>query len=209
MHSIDFISVLCVDDHPLIRDGIAHTLRDEPGIRLVAQAASGAEAVKVYDEQRPDITLMDLRMPGMNGIEAIAKIREHHPDARFIVLTTYRGDVQAVSALKAGATGYLLKSMLREDLVAGIRAVHAGRRYIPFEIASELAEYLEADKLSDKELDVLKAVGKGCSNKIVADALGVSEDTVKGHMRNIMSKLQANDRTHAVLIAVKRGYFEV
>lgn len=202
------IRILCVDDHPIMRDGIEFALQTQKDMELVGQAANGEEALKLFRELRPDITLMDLQMPGMNGIETIEAIRSSYPKARVIVLTTYSGDVQASRALKAGAAGYLLKHMLRNELIGTIRAVHAGVRRIPAEIASELAEHIGADALSLREIEVLSCVAAGNSNKIVADQLCISEDTVKGHMKNILAKLQANDRTHAVLIAIKRGYLQ-
>ena len=202
------ISVLAVDDHPLLREGIAAVLDGEKDIELVAQAATGEEAIELFREHRPDVTLMDLQMPGMGGIEAISTIRGQFPNARFIVLTTYRGDVQALRALKAGASGYLLKSMLRKELLDTIRTVHAGRRHIPPEIAAELADHLVDDALSDREVDVLRRVATGHSNKIIASQLNLSEATVKGHMKSILSKLGANDRTHAVTIAMRRGFLD-
>jgi DNA-binding NarL/FixJ family response regulator len=176
---------------------------------LIGEAGSGAEAIAQYELHRPDITLIDLRMPDMNGIEVISKIREKYPEALFIVLTTYLGDVQALRALKAGAKGYLMKATLRRDLLDTIRAVHQGQRRVPPEVASELAEHALDDELTEREVEVLKHVAAGCSNKVVADRLGISEDTVKGHIRNILSKLNASDRTHAVTIALKRGVFEL
>ena len=161
-----------------------------------------------YQEHRPDITLMDLQMAGMTGIEAIQKIRSEFPNARLIVLTTYDGDVQVRRALKAGASGYLLKSMLRHDLLRAIRTVHAGQRSIPAEVAVQLSGYIDADGLSPREIEVLGTISEGNSNKIVADKLNITEDTVKGHVSSIMSKLQANDRTHAVLIALRRGFLD-
>lgn len=202
------IRILCVDDHPLIRDGIAFALRAQPDMELVAEATNGQEAVDLFRQHRPDITLMDLQMPVMNGIDAILGIRRDCPQARIIVLTTYSGDVQAVRAIKAGAAGYLLKSMLRKDLVETIHAVHAGRRRIPPEIAQEIAEFVNADTLTDREVDVLRCIAQGSSNKIVAANLGISEDTVKSHMKSILAKLNANDRTHAVLIAMRRGFLD-
>jgi len=202
------IRVLCVDDHPLMRDGIAFALQSQKDMDLVGQAVDGDEALKYFRELRPDVTLMDLQMPGMNGIATIEAIRNEFPKARIIVLTTYSGDVQAARALKAGAVGYLLKSMLRNELIDTIRTVHAGGRRIPPEVASELAEHMSADALSAREIEVLRSVASGHSNKIVADELTISEDTVKGHMKNILSKLGANDRTHAVLIAMKRGFLD-
>ena len=202
------IKVLAVDDHPLLRDGIAAVMNGEEDLELVAQGASGAEAVELFRIHRPDVTLMDLQMPGMNGIETISAIRREFPNARFIVLTTYQGDIQALRALKAGAMGYLLKNMLRKELLDTIRKVHSGKRCIPPEIAAELADHVTDDGLSDREIEVLKGVATGHSNKIIASQLVVSEATVKGHMKSILSKLGANDRTHAVTIAMKRGYFE-
>ena len=202
------IRVLCVDDHPLMRDGIAFALQTQKDMELVGQAIDGEEALCLFRELRPDVTLMDLQMPGMNGIATIEAIKREFPKARVVVLTTYSGDVQASRALKAGAVGYLLKSMLRTELLSTIRTVHAGGRRIPPEIASELAEHISADALSQREVEVLRCVASGNSNKIVADELAITEDTVKGHMKSILSKLGANNRTHAVLIAMKRGFLD-
>ena len=206
MNSPKPIRVVSVDDHPLLREGIAAVIAGEQDIELVAEGASGEDAIRLFRAHRPDIVLMDLQMPGMNGIEAMAKIRGEFPQARFIVLTTYQGDAQALRALKTGASGYLLKSMLRKELMNAIRTVHAGRRCIPPEIAAELAEHVMDDALSDREVEVLRRVATGTSNKLIADQLNVSEATVKGHMKSILSKLGANDRTHAVTIAMKRGF---
>ncbi len=202
------IRVLTVDDHPLLREGIAAVLDGEEDFELVAEATSGQEAIDCFRKHRPDVTLMDLQMPGMNGIDAMLAIRGEFANARFIVLTTYQGDVQALRALKAGASGYLLKSMMRKELLETIRIVHAGRRRIPPEIAAELADHVTEDALSDREVDVLRRVATGNSNKIIASQLNVSEATVKGHMKSILSKLGANDRTHAVTIAMKRGFLD-
>src|SRR5271163_3550684 len=202
------ISIRSVDDHPLLREGIAAVLQDEVDIVLAAEATNGKEAIESFRAHRPDVTLMDLQMPGMNGIDAIIEIRREFPNARFIVLTTYQGDVQALRALKAGAAGYLLKSMLRKDLVSTIRTVHAGRRYIPPEIAAELADHVTDDALTDREIEILRRVAMGNSNKIIAARLNLSEATVKGHMKSILSKLAANDRTHAVTIAMRRGFID-
>jgi DNA-binding NarL/FixJ family response regulator len=191
-----------------MRDGIAFALQSQSDMELVGEAVDGTEAVRLFRELRPDVTLMDLQMPGMNGIATIEAIRSEFPKARVIVLTTYSGDVQAARALKAGASGYLLKSMLRNQLIGTIRNVHAGRSSIPPEIAAELAEHMNADALSPREIEVLRNVAAGHSNKIVADDLAISEDTVKGHMKNILSKLGANDRTHAVILAIKRGFLD-
>jgi len=202
------IRVLAVDDHPLLREGIAAVLDGEEDMELVAEATSGQEAMELFRSHRPDVTLMDLQMPGMNGIDAILAIRTEFPNARFIVLTTYQGDVQALRALKAGAAGYLLKNMLRKELLETIRIVNSGRRRIPPEIAAELADHVTDDALSEKEIAVLQRVATGNSNKIIASQLNVSEATVKGHMKSILSKLGANDRTHAVTIAMKRGFLD-
>ena len=202
------IRVLCADDHPLMRDGIAFVLQSQADMELVGQAVNGEDAVRLFRELRPDVTLMDLQMPGMNGLEAVERIRAEYPKARIVMLTTYSGDVQASRAFKAGVAGYLLKSTLRTELLSTIRAVIGGARRILPEIAAEMAAHLNADALSPREIEVLRSVAGGKSNKIVADELGISEDTVKGHMKNILSKLEANDRTHAVMIAVKRGFLD-
>jgi DNA-binding NarL/FixJ family response regulator len=203
------IRVLVVDDHPLLRGGIAAVLDSEPDFVLVAEAGNGREAIEAFRQHRPDVTLMDLQMAEMDGVTATAAIRAEWPDARILMLTTYGGDGHAVRALKAGASGYLLKSMIRKDLPDAIRAVHAGRRRIPTEVAEALASHFTDDALSPRELDVLQRIAKGNSNRRVASQLSISEDTVKTHMKNIMSKLGANDRTHAVMIALKRGMIEM
>jgi DNA-binding NarL/FixJ family response regulator len=203
------IRILTVDDHPLLREGIAAVIEGQADMTLVAEATNGLEAIDKFRQCRPDVTLMDLRMPDMNGIEAIAAIRKEYPNARIIVLTTYAGDVQALGALKAGASAYLLKSMLRKDLLETIRTVHAGRRHIPAEIASEIAEHAADDALTAREIEVLRRVGAGNSNKQIAAQLQISEGTVKAHMKSILPKLDARDRTHAVMIAVKRGILDV
>ena len=202
------IKILTVDDHPLLREGIAAVVQGEKDIILVAEAASGDEAVEKFRTHRPDVTLMDLQMPGMNGIDTILTIRREFSNSRFIILTTYQGDVQALRALKAGASGYLLKNMLRKELLDTIRAVHAGHRCIPPEIAAELADHVADDALTDREVEVLRKVAAGSSNKIIASRLNISEATVKGHMKSILSKLGASDRTHAVTIAMKRGFID-
>jgi DNA-binding NarL/FixJ family response regulator len=202
------IRILTVDDHPLLREGIAAVLASETDMVLVAEASNGREAVEQFRAHRPDVTLMDLQMPLMTGTDAILAIRTEFPDARIIVLTTYGGDAQAVRAFDAGASGYLLKSMLRKELVETIRSVHAGTRRIPPEIAVEMAEHHADDSLTEREIEVLREVAAGNANKMVADHLDISEETVKAHMRSILSKLGANDRTHAVTIALKRGIIE-
>ena len=209
MNATNQIRVLTVDDHPVLREGIAAILAAEADMALVAEAGNGYEAIDQFRTHRPDITLMDLQMPVMNGIEAILAIRKQFPDARIIVLTTYRGDAQADRAIKAGAYGYLLKSMLRKELVDTIRVVHGGRRRIPPEIAIELAEHHGDDNLTEREIDVLRQVASGNANKRIADNLKISEETVNAHMHNILSKLGANDRTHAVTIALRRGLLQI
>ena len=203
------IRILTVDDHPLLREGIAAVLGSESDLALVAQASNGREAIEQFRVHRPDVTLMDLQMPEMNGVDAILGIRKDFPDARIIVLTTYGGDAQAVRAFDAGACGYLLKSMVRKDLVETIRTVHGGKKRIPPEIALEMAEHHSDDSLTQREIEVLLEVAAGNSNKMIASRLAVSEETVKAHMKNILSKLGANDRTHAVTIALKRGIIDI
>jgi DNA-binding NarL/FixJ family response regulator len=202
------IKVLAVDDHPLLREGIAAVIQGEPDMELVAEATNGQEAIECFRSHRPDVTLMDIQMPGMNGIDTITAIRNEFPDARFIVLTTYQGDVQALRAIRAGAQGYLLKNMLRKDLLDTIRVVNSGKRVIPPVIASNLAEHMVDDVLSDREIDVLRSVAAGNSNKLIAEKLAISEATVKGHIKSILSKLGANDRTHAVTIGLNRGFIQ-
>ena len=199
------IRVMAVDDHPLLREGIAAVIREQKDMVLVAEAADGREAIECFRTHHPDITLMDLQMPEVSGIEAIVAIRSEFPQARIIVLTTYSGDAKALRAIRAGAFGYLLKGMIRKELLDTIRTVHAGHRRIPPEIASEMAEHFSQDELTDRELDVLKQLVGGKANKEIGAQLGVSEETVKSHMRNILAKLGANDRTHAAMIAVRRG----
>ena len=203
------IRILVVDDHPVIREGLAAILEGEPDLTLVAQASNGRQALEEYRLHHPDVTLMDLQMPQMSGIDTIEAIRRDFTDARIIVLTTYSGDAQAVRAFKAGASGYLLKNMLRKDLVDTIRSVHAGGRRIPPEIAVQIAEHHTDDALTEREVEVLRQVASGKANKMIADHLDISEETVKAHMRSILSKLSANDRTHAVTIALKRGIIEI
>jgi DNA-binding NarL/FixJ family response regulator len=203
------IKILIVDDHPLLREGIAAVLEGQTDLQLVGEAANGREALESFRACRPDVVLMDLQMPEMGGIEAITAIRDEFPEARVVVLTTYKGDMQAIRAFKAGACGYLLKSMLRKELLDTIRSVHAGKKRIPPEIASEIAEHHADDVLTQREIEVLQQVAAGAANKIVAGQLGISEETVKAHMRSILAKLSANDRTHAVMIALKRGIIEL
>ena len=209
MDTAGAIRILTVDDHPMLREGIAAVLASEEDMILVAEASNGREAVEQFRAHRPDVTLMDVQMPEVNGIDAIVKIREEFPDARIIVLTTYTGDAQAARAFKAGAFGYLLKSMVRKELIDTIRTIHAGKKRIPPEIAIEMAQHHSDDALTQREIEVLREVAGGNANKMVAQLLNISEETVKAHMRSILSKLGANDRTHAVTIAVKRGIIEI
>lgn len=203
------IRILTVDDHQLLREGIAAVLEGQPDMVLIGQASNGREAIQSFRQHRPDVTLMDLRMPDMSGIEAITAIRAEFPNARIIVLTTYAGDVQAAGALKAGASGYLLKNLVRKELLETIRVVHAGKRRVPPEIATEIAEHVADDALTEREIEVLRRVAAGRSNKVIAAELDISEGTVKTHMKSILPKLDASDRTHAVMIALKRGIFDV
>jgi DNA-binding NarL/FixJ family response regulator len=209
MNAAGAIRILTVDDHPMLREGIAAVLASEDDLILVAEASNGREAVEQFRTHHPDVTLMDVQMPEVNGIDAIVKIREEFPDARIIVLTTYTGDAQAARAFKAGACGYLLKNMVRKELIDTIRMVHAGKKKIPAEIAVEMAQHHSDDALTEREIEVLREVAAGNANKMVAQQLNISEETVKAHMRSILSKLGANDRTHAVTIAVKRGIIEI
>jgi DNA-binding NarL/FixJ family response regulator len=203
------IGVLSVDDHPLLREGIAALVNAESDMKLVAEATNGQEGIEKFRVHRPDVTLMDLQMPALNGIEAIIRIRSEFPSARIIVLTTYAGDVQVLRALRAGAQGYILKGHVRRELLDTIRAVHAGQKRIPPEVAAELAEHAIEDELSSRELDVLRLIATGNANKEIAGQLAIAEDTVKSHVTNILAKLGANDRTHAVTIGLKRGIIEL
>jgi DNA-binding NarL/FixJ family response regulator len=199
------IRILIVDDHPLLRGGIAALLRRQPDMELVAQAETGREGIEQFQIHHPDVTLMDLQMPDKNGIEAIATIRQSKPDARIIVLTTYSGDVQVLRAMEAGASAYLLKNLLHKELLATIRAVHAGEKTISPFVKAKLAEHSDKDHLTQKEMDVLRLIAAGHANKEIGFQLGTTEETVKSRVKNILAKLHANDRTHAATIAVKRG----
>ena len=203
------IRVLAVDDHALLREGIAALVGSQADMELVAEASNGRQAVEEFRKHRPDVTLMDLQMPEMNGIDAIGAIRAEFPEARIIVLTTYAGDVQVMRALKAGARAYLLKGLLRKELLETIRAVHAGQKRVPPEVSAELAEHATDDTLTAREIEVLGLISGGLANKEIAAQLSIKEETVKGHVKNILAKLDANDRTHAVTIGLKRGIIEL
>jgi DNA-binding NarL/FixJ family response regulator len=199
------INVLCVDDHPLLQQGLATAIREEPDMLLVAQASTGQEAIRKYREKTPDVTLLDLRLPDMSGIDALIAIRSEFPDARIVILTTFAGDAEIQRALAAGARAYVLKSMPPKDLMEIIRQVNAGKKRIPSEIAAYLAEHYSDDDLTEREIEVLKQVADGNRNREIADKLFISEETVKVHIKHIMQKLGASDRTQAVSIAVRRG----
>jgi DNA-binding NarL/FixJ family response regulator len=202
------IRILSVDDHALIRQGIASLVAIQPDMKLVVEAANGREAIQQFRLHRPDVTLMDLQMPEMNGLDAIIAIRGEFPDARIIVLTTYSGDVQVLRAIKAGAHAYLLKNTLHKELLETIRAVHAGKKTLSPEVSFQLAEHATDDALTPAEVRVLRLIAEGNANKEIAARLSISEETVKGQVRNILSKLGANDRTHAVMLGLKRGIIE-
>jgi DNA-binding NarL/FixJ family response regulator len=203
------IRVLSADDHPLLREGIAALIGNQSDMQLIGEAANGREALEQFRKHHPDITLMDLQMPEMSGIDAISAIRGEFPDARIIVLTTYTGDFQVSRALKAGARGYLLKGMLRQELLETIRAVHAGGKRLSAEVATEIAEHATDDVLTPREINVLRLIAEGNANKEIAGKLSLAEETVKGHVKNILAKLGVNDRTHAVTIGLKRGIIEL
>jgi DNA-binding NarL/FixJ family response regulator len=203
------IRVLTVDDHALLREGIAALVNAESDMKIVAEACNGQQAIEQFRLQRPDVTLMDLQMPGLNGIEAVIAIRSEFSTARIIVLTTYAGDVQVLRALKAGALAYVLKGHVHRELLDTIRAVNAGKKRIPPEVAAELADHATDDELTAREIDVLRLIASGNANKVIAAELAITEETVKSHVTNILSKLGANDRTHAVTIGLRRGIIEL
>jgi len=203
------IRVFCVDDHPLMREGIAIVIRNEPDMQLVAEASTGQDAIRGFREHRPDVTLMDVRMPDMGGIDALLAIRTEFANARVIMLTTFEGDAEIKRALEAGAQGYMLKSMPRKQLVDVIRKVHGGKKHIPNEVAAQLMEHLGAETLSKREVEVLQKVADGNRNRDIAALLFISEDTVKGHVKHIMGKLRASDRTEPVAIGIRRGFIHL
>ena len=203
------IRVLAVDDHPLVREGIAGLVGVQADMTLVAEAGNGREAIQQFRTHRPDVTLMDLQMPEMNGLDALIAIRTEFPEPRVIMLTTYEGDVHILRALKAGAQGYLLKNTLHSELLRTIRAVHAGKRSLSPEVSFQIAEHMSDEALTPAEVVVLRLIAAGNANKEIADQLGVTEDTVKGRVKSILSKLDANDRTHAAIIGLKRGIIEL
>jgi DNA-binding NarL/FixJ family response regulator len=203
------IRVFCVDDHPLMREGIAAVIRNESDMQLVAEASTGHEAIQGFREHQPDVTLMDVRMPDMGGIDALLAIRKEFANARVIMLTTFEGDAEIKRALKAGAQGYMLKSMPRKQLVDVIRKVHAGQKHIPNEVAAQLMEHLGNETLSKREVEVLQKVAAGNRNSDIAALLFISEETVKGHIKHIMEKLGASDRTEAVAIGIRRGFIHL
>ena len=203
------IRILVVDDHPVVRQGVAGLVGGDPDMRVVGEASNGREAIQQFRAHHPDVVLMDLQMPEMNGLDALMAIRDEAPEARIIVLTTYAGDAQVLRAIKAGARGYLLKSALHRELLETIRAVHAGKKSLSAEVSYELAEHATDDALTPAEIRVLRLIAEGNANKEIAEQLSVSEETVKGQVRNILSKLGAKDRTHAAMIGLKRGIIEV
>ena len=206
LHKTKLVRILVVDDHPFMREGITAAVNGQLDMILVGEATNGKEAVERYRELHPDVVLMDLNLPGMTGIDAMQAILKESPAARIVVLTAYRGDVQALHAFRAGAVGYLLKNMLRKELLDTIRIVFSGRKRIPDEVAAELGRHSLDDELTERELEVLRKVAKGTPNKLIAAELQLAEPTVKSHLKNIFQKLSANDRTHAVTIAISRGY---
>lgn len=209
MSELTPIRVFSADDHPLLREGIAAVINNQPDMLMLAQAATGGEAVQMFRQHRPDVTLMDLRLPDMSGIDALIAIRAEFPEARVIMLTTFEGDVEIQRALKAGARGYLLKSNPPQELVETIRHVHAGKKAIPPQIAARLAEHFSDETLTEREIDVLRHIAGGNRNRDIGERLFISEETVKVHIKHIMEKLGASDRTQAVAIAVRRGIIQL
>jgi len=209
MNESGIITVLVVDDHPFMRAGLAGEINSQPDMRVVAEANDGIECLERFNEFLPDVTLLDLRMPNMNGLDALRAIRTVKPDAKVIILTASAGDVQVYRAFQAGAMGYLLKNLLQDELVNTVRVVMKGQRRMPPEVAADIALHATDEDLTERELSVLRAVSKGCSNKIIGAELGISEHTIKNHVQRILEKLGASDRTHAVTIALQRGFIEM
>jgi DNA-binding NarL/FixJ family response regulator len=209
MSTADSIRVFSVDDHPLLREGIAALIKSQPDMVLVSEAASGRDAIQQFQKHQPDVTLMDLRLPDMNGIDVMIAIRTEFPDARIIMLTTFEGDVEIQRALEAGARGYMLKSMPPKELLEVIRQVHAGKKRIPPEIAAHIAEHISDEDLTEREVEVLREIAGGNRNRDIAEKLFITEETVKVHMKHIMEKLGASDRTQAVAIGVRRGIIQL
>jgi DNA-binding NarL/FixJ family response regulator len=209
MSTADSIRVFCVDDHPLLREGIATLIKSQPDMVLVSEAATGRDAIEQFQKHQPDVTLMDLRLPDMNGIDVMIAVRTEFPDARIIMLTTFEGDVEIQRALEAGARGYLLKSMPPKELLEVIRQVHAGRKRIPPEIAAHIAEHISDEALTEREVEVLREIAGGNRNRDIAEKLFITEETVKVHVKHIMEKLDASDRTQAVAIGVRRGIIQL
>lgn len=208
MSDSSVIRILTVDDHPLFRNGVAALVATQPDMQLIGEGANGLDAIRQFRTHRPDVTLMDLQMPEMNGLEATIAIRGEFPDARIVVLTTYAGDAQVLRALQAGARAYLLKTSVDKELLETIRSVHKGKKALSVEVSFQLAEHATDEALTPAEVDVLQLIAAGNANKQIADRLGVTEETIKGRVRNILSKLHANDRTHAAIIGIKRGIIE-
>lgn len=208
-HPVPPISILIVDDHPLFRQGLASILEGEPDFVLLGEAASGRAALAEHRRLQPDVTVMDIQMPDINGIEVTAQIRREFPAARIIMLTTYEGDVHALRAIKAGAAGYMLKSKVRKELLDAIRSVHAGAQHVAPSVALAMASHLQCDALTSRETQVLELASCGKTNRLIGQQLGIAEATVKAHMKSVLSKMQANDRTHAVMLAIERGIIDL
>jgi DNA-binding NarL/FixJ family response regulator len=209
MISEEKISILLADDHAVVRDGLVRLIGDEPDFMVAGETATGLEAVKLFGELRPHLALVDLKMPGLDGVEVTSAILAQFPTAKVIILTSYSGDVQAARALEAGASGYLLKCSIRTELVLAIRSVLSGKTWVPASVLADIAQHVDADRLTHRELEVLEGISDGLSNKRIAHKLRLSEETVKSYVKSVLSKLQANDRTHAVTIALRRGYLDL